>query len=319
MVSSQYYILDRVAVQGYHNDPRFPRPSRLKKIDELLNISAPLAWQFAQQLCRRDTATESGCAWTHGIWQYLRLMGLVGSIEYRADFYRQALTAVSGSGGTPRILVSGTADCAMLAHVLAAFRERGIEPDITVVDLCGTPLAMNHWYAGHAGCKIETIRCDILAYSTDTAFDAICTDAFIGRFAPPSRPALIAKWHELLRPGGLLITYNRLRPPSAGERVGFTPAQARVFRETVLSAALTMREVIDIDPQQLAECAEIYARRHVTYSVHSAQEIQTLCENAGFKTEQLATITASATDGRGVSGPSMHEGADYLSIVARRT
>ena len=44
------------------------------------------------------------------------------------DFYRRAFQSVAGGNGAPRVLVSGAADYSMLAHVLALFRERGVEP-----------------------------------------------------------------------------------------------------------------------------------------------------------------------------------------------
>lgn len=297
-----------------------PRNNRsTATVEELLALSAPLAWELAPRLCRRDPVTGDDCSWVHGIWQYLRIMELVGSIEHRGDFFCRALQSVTGAGNEPpRVLLSGAADYATLAHVLAAFRERELEPDITVVDLCETPLMLNRWYAERASCKIETCCCNILDYKTDTAFDVACTDAFLGRFSPAQRPRLFAKWRDLLRPGGLAITVNRLRPASAGGPVGFTPEQAQAFRATVLRTAEAMRESLRIDPHELAQRAEIYANKHYTYPVRSLQEIHELLECSGFRVDQLSAELVAAGTENGVSGPSIREGAEYIRIVARR-
>ena len=46
---------------------------------DMLLESAPLARQMAPRLCRRDSATGESCAWIHGLWQYLRLLGLAST------------------------------------------------------------------------------------------------------------------------------------------------------------------------------------------------------------------------------------------------
>src|SRR5882672_2854991 len=134
------------------------------KIEEPLLESAPLAWRLAPQLCNRDTGNGEDCSAMHGAWQYLRALGLVGSIDQRADFYREALAPVAEAATTPSILVCGAADYAMLAQIVAAFRGRNVEPDVTVIDLCETPLMLNRWYADRAACRIKTVREDVLKY-----------------------------------------------------------------------------------------------------------------------------------------------------------
>src|SRR6185503_8404923 len=163
--------------------------------------SAPLAWQLAPQLCRKDPATGEDCAWEHGMWQYLRLTGLVGSIESRASFYAGALERVEEQGerappgkspgpsrsprtpttgtGALRVLLSGTADYALLALVARGLCKRGVVPAVTAIDLCGTPLALNRWYAERAAVRLETVHTDILHYRAAQPFDAVCTDNFL--------------------------------------------------------------------------------------------------------------------------------------------
>ena len=119
----------------------------MAKIEEPLIESAPLAWRLAPQLCRKDPATGENCAWYHGMWQVLRLMELASSAAQRVEFYRDAIQGSCAGTQTPRILISGAADYAMLAVVIAAFDDRGATPAITVIDHCETPLHLSRWYA----------------------------------------------------------------------------------------------------------------------------------------------------------------------------
>ena len=203
--------------------------------DDTLAAGAALAWQLAPQLCDTDPATGDGCAGMHGVWLCLRRLGLLGTIEARRDFYLEALQATAGvDGRPPRVLISGAADYAMLEFVLAAFRARGLVPDVTVTDVCETPLALNRWYAERAGCAIETVRGDILDLAPGAPYDVVCTDYFLGWIAPEHRAALVAKWRALLRPGGTVITANGLRPADdpahRAARIEFSPAQIAQLR-----------------------------------------------------------------------------------------
>ena len=164
----------------------------MEKIEKLLALSAPLAWRWALQLCRKDPATGVDCSHLHAVWQYLRLMGLLGTIEHRRDFYLNAIQAISNAKSAPRVLISGAADYAMLDLVLTAFRSRRVVADITVLDLCETPLALNRWYAGQTSSNIKTARSDIMDFGTDVPFDAVCTDGLITWF-PASRQGALSR------------------------------------------------------------------------------------------------------------------------------
>ncbi len=287
-------------------------------IDDLLILSAPLAWKWSPQLCHKDPATGADCSPAHGMWQYLRLMGLLGAFEPRRDFYLDAMQTITGAGGAPRVLISGAADYAMLDFVHTAFRARGVVANITVTDLCETPLALNRWYAERASCHIKTVRCDILEFVADAPFDAVCTDAFITRFPTSRRGALLEKWRGLMRPGGVVITATRLRPESDGE-VRFSPEQVAKLHATVARVAREMRPSIGVDPDELAGRAAIYAARYVTHAVHTAEEIRALFEEHGFGVSHLSVENAAERGVHGASGPSIRgDGKRYLHVVAKR-
>ena len=290
----------------------------MHSLREPLELSAPLARRLAPQICRKDPATGETCAWCHGIWQYLRLMGLAATPEHHAEFYRRAFRAVAGGKGAPRVLVSGAADYSMLAHVLASFRERGVEPDVTVVDACDTPLHLSRWYAERESASVACSRADILEYDADAPFDAVCSHSFLVQFSPDERIRLLEKWRQLLRPGGAVITVTRVRPMAGSERARFSPEQAQSFRATVLRQAEAMRALLQVDPNELAQEAELYISGQRPWPVHSREEIQHSFEAGGFRIDELSDAPPAGPSGQQQDGPAVAGSGERVQIIATR-
>ena len=289
---------------------------------ELLAQSAPLALRWADECCRPDPRTGERCDWSHGLWQVLRLMELVVSPQRHDDFYRAAFAGVEGTGGAPpRVLVSGTADYAMPALALECFRARGVEPELTVLDRCETPVRLTDWYAQQAGALVQGVVSDILDFvpAGDAAggFDAICTDSFFGRFAPEERPALVAKWASLLRPGGVLVTVNVLRAGGGASPVGFDAAQALAFLESVSQRASALPAGLDLPPAELARRATEYARHHGSHAIASLEALRALFEDAGFTLRQLEQVQSGDPSAR-PTGPSVRGPRRYAHVIAMR-
>lgn len=287
----------------------------MNSFGEPLEESAPLAWRLAPRMCRRESASGEDCSFAHGVWQILRLLGLVTSPSYHAEFYDRAFASVQGK--QPRVLISAAADYGMLASVLAAFRAQGREPTVTMLDVCETPLALARWYAERASCLIETSRGDILDYE-GAGFDAVCSDSFLGRFAPAARIRLLERWRGVLRPGGAAITVVRMRPGSSGERIGFSPEQAKSFAATALREAIASKVTLPATPQEIEARAAGYAARHFTYSIGSALEVRDLFERCGFSIDTLFSGSVTEGNRQTSSGPSVRSHADYAKIVAIR-
>ncbi len=288
----------------------------MDSLREPLELSAPIARRLASALCRRDPATGESCAWYHGLWQFLRLMRLVDPLERHAEFFATALEPAAGGRGAPRVLISGTADYAMLAHVLAASRGRGAVPSVTVLDRCETPLELNRWYAARVASPVETVCCDILDFAAP-GFDAICTHAFLGRFAPRQRPGLLERWRLLLRPGGRVVTVTPVRAGDAAVAVGFSPRDAALLREAVQRGAEALEPALSADAHDLVRDADAYAARHRVYRVRSHEELIGLFEQSGFRVVHHSRVLPAAADGA-IHGPTMTGSAEYARIVAVR-
>ena len=285
--------------------------------DEPLAESAPLAWRAAAEHCWRDPRTGERCDWFHGTWQILRLLGLNTTPEHHQRFFEDALSPLAKPGRRPAVLISGTADYSLLARLLFFFRNSGAEPLWTVADRCETPLILNRWYAGRAGCEISTRCCDILELEGEAAYDVICTHSLIGQLLPGHRDRLAKTWHRLLRPGGRLVTVNRLRPAAGAEWVGFSEAQGRTLAQAVKDRLPSILPLLDAAPSAVESLVARYASRMGAWPVHSQEELRALFETAGLAIEHLS---AEAVDSRGtgVSGPTALHGAVYALLAARR-
>jgi SAM-dependent methyltransferase len=278
--------------------------------DEALEEAARLAREQAPALCRRDPVTGHSCAWNHGLWPTLRLLGLVTEPALHADFLREALAGVPGE--RPRVLVCGTADHALLALLLLALGAR--RPAVTVLDICETPLLLNRWFAQRTGLAIDTHCCDILDYDEAGAFDAVCTHAFLGNFDAAGRATLMRKWQALLRPGGKVITVNRLRPGQPPQWVAFSIDQVWAYRARVEEAA----KAHGLQVAGLGRAAETYAQRQAIFPLTSTEDLRTLFERAGFDIEHLSIATLAPSLQQRVDAPMVPEGDTHAQFIAVR-
>jgi SAM-dependent methyltransferase len=287
--------------------------------NEALELSAPIAWQMAPKLCRTEGATGQDCSWLHRFWPCLRLVGLAATPDRHSGFYQEAFDGVVADKRSPRLLVSGAADYAMLELALGAFRNQGVEAQFSVIDVCDTPLHLNRWYADRAMCAVETSRCSLLEYAPDKPFDAICTHSFFGQFAREQRPKMIASWRRLLRPGGLVVTTLPLRPgPDEGPN-SFTAEQAASFRAVVRSSAGLLGRRLGVDPSEVVHHGEAYLKARYGYAVRTDTEVRELFESSGFEIRRWERGVAPTEEGLDAGGPGLRrKGGEYLSVVALR-
>jgi SAM-dependent methyltransferase len=286
---------------------------------EPLADSAPVAHELAAKLCMIETASGESCAWYHGFWQYLRLLGLSKTSGGHSSFLLSALHEFACAGDGSRVLVCGTADYSMPAHAIAAYRAAGQPLDLFVIDRCPTPVALSQWYARRVGTTLTGVDSDILQFVPDRPFDLIFTNSFLGYFAPHQRALLFARWAALLRLGGRLVFTNRVRPGHGDAPWGFTPAEAERLVTAVRDAAATRSDELGVDPNELAERARRYAARFRTYQVDSADVVKRLLDQAGFAIERVdSLVPPSWSIVHGVSGPTTADNGHYVRVIATR-
>lgn len=292
-------------------------------VDDALAPGAPLARRWAGLHCAADAAGAS-CAPYHGLWPYLRLMGLSAALGGHAQEYLRAMVELARQwhgqdrSAARSILISGCADQSMLAHVLAACKAAGVTPRVTVLDICPTPLKLAAWYAERHGTTITTCCDNLLAHDTTAAYDLIVTSSFLGYFAPDIRPRLFRHYAGLLRPGGQLMFSNRLRPGPETEPVGQSQAQASAFAERIAELSRSLAPELTFPPAEARDMALAYANRRRPYPLHSQDTILQLADQAGLRPLRCATVRTASSE-HGVSGPTLRDGANYLFVILERS
>jgi len=252
-----------------------------------------------------------GCALYHAIWPTMRLLELVGSPDASEDmpFWQRVVGGLS-TLDEPRVLLSGAADYGFLELVHGLLAQAGVRARLCLVDRCATPLQFNRWYAENAGIELELYQSDIVSFAREQRFDALLAHSFIDQLTSERWPALLARWHELVRPGGWVVTLNRMRSASEAE------AERASAAAPVDYAAIISRKNRELPPtlrlpMALAPELERYWQRRVPTPFRTQGEIVALFENAGF------SIDAAEEGFATVAGRSFSK-SRRLRLVARR-
>lgn len=256
-------------------------------LEEPMITTAPIAQEMSLVLCKGDHVSPEDCSWYHSVWQYLRIFNMVSTPTWHSDFYFDALVSPAPKQNAARVLISGTADYSMLAHVLWALRADSQKPDITVLDLCETPLFLCKWYGKAMGVRVTAVAHDILSFDGGP-FDIITADAFLTRFSPALRIEVVRKWHSMLAPEGRVVTTVRIEPGLGQFEVQATPEQADAFRRKALQEARRWQGFLPCSPDTIANLAQRYAERMTSFSFSSEEDVRSLFELNGFDIKKLA-------------------------------
>ena len=283
--------------------------------DEPLAESAPVAFALASRLCAGDPGSADSCLWYHRIWQYLRLLDIITSIRTNTAFLHATLQRLAPTH--PRVLISGSADYGMLAHVREAYGPRPL--DVTILDRCATAVAINQWYADRYGMTLTPVCGDALAVESGRPFDLVCTHNFLGRFDDEARQRLVNRWHAVLRPGGVVVTTQRVRPGERARKASYSDAEARALADQVVAAATVYEGALGATLAELADATYQYARRKGSYVIESPAQIVGPFKRAGF--EVSLTDAGGGLAEREADRPSSTAGLDTyrMRIVATRT
>lgn len=296
-------------------------------LEEPLVESAWTARQVAQELCEGGGEDGESCAWYHGAYPALRLLGVAATPERHAAFYRETLGTLAGRPDGGRVLVSGAADTALLAQVLRARREGAAAAAgaatlrLRVLDRCRTPLRLCRDYAERVGVPIETQQLDLLAPAAREPpaepSDLACTHSLLVLVPPAQRAELVAAWRALLRPGGRLVSTARIDPAPGPPRA--SAEQAEAFAARVREAAgLAAPGASDADLDELAALARRYAERLASWPVASESALASLLEAGGFALERLQVADVGGRLPGASAGAGTARSARYAEFVAVR-
>lgn len=229
---------------------------------------------------------RDGCAWHHGTWQWLRLLGLVSNPSWHGDFFQGALRDACADVTQPRVLVSGCADYSMYAYVAAAL---GPAAAVTALDRCRTPLVGTDWYAARAGLPAPAlVEEDALVHAPDAPYEAVVSDSFLPRFSPEELMSLLAAWRKVVRPGGAVVTTVRIHDRGAVVASGRGDVADR-WRHVALGARAWWPQVSGVSVDELADRVAEFVQRQERNAVYDAGDLVDLLTTAGFDDASVET------------------------------
>jgi len=277
-------------------------------LEEPLVQSAPTMAMLSEFLCKGDHLDRQGCAWYHKAWQYLRLLDLVSTPTWHSSFYLDSLTEGVRRGQKRSVLISGAADYSMLAYVIHASERIGTKWDITMLDLCETPLLISQWYAARRKATVQTMKEDILRFNPGDKFDCIVTDAFLTRFSDMERRKVLEAWKRLLKRTGNVITTVRLDPSAEPNEVKkASPLEIEDFVRRAERLAELWQDFLLLEPQEVGNLAREYAERMQSRPILNMEELESLFEGAGFRLERCDEVLTKGE----------MKSTSYAEIVAR--
>ena len=227
------------------------------------------------------------CDWYHGTWQILRLLNMVAVPKWY-PFYRDTLADALTRVKRPNVLISAAADYGMLCTLHQAIEYAGIEADITLIDICQSPLHSSQWYAARHGVSLET-RCDNLLSSRipENGYDLVVTDEFLTVLKDPDKPTIVNQWRRILKPGGRLVTTAMLGKPTTME---LRESYAAKSRERLKQyGPQFLPNYADLEDKLIADCAQ-FASFHTRHMLRDVEQIRGLFTDAGFKFQVLSEV-----------------------------
>ncbi len=276
------------------------------RVVEPLGEAAPIQWETAQRCCVEE------CRWYHGPRLYLRAANFIRGARADSQFLVDTFARLAASGRLGRVLISGAADFGTLAHLIAGFQAVNQPLHVTVVDKCATPLRLNEWLAQRVGVSLTSIHGDIVTFETAERFDLVCTHAFLGRFDRAGRTAVIQRWHDLLVPGGAVVTAHRLREALPSVEIPIAATDGAWIRDRAYRALARPMAIAGIDPAQLTRWIDECLERKMTHPISSIPEERRLFEHAGFDPVVFTPLRGEEVD------ETLADRAPRIGIVAHR-
>ena len=176
--------------------------TREADIERLGEIAAE-AYAVAGRFC-------GSCRNLHALWPYIRLSRSSTGLERSGSVLETALRAFI-TGGLRKILIAGAADTGLLSLVLRAADD--FDVDVTVLDVCASPLELCRRLAGQWSIPVRTVKQDLADLDERQAFDLVLVHGTLHFIAGEKRLNVLARIHRGLRPNGrLVLLFNTSRP-----------------------------------------------------------------------------------------------------------
>jgi SAM-dependent methyltransferase len=160
--------------------------------------------------------------------------------------------------------------------------------------------------------------CDVLEYAAERPFDLVCTHNFLGRFDPEARHRLAARWHALLKPGGVVVTTQQIKPNFHPDNSALAPAQARELSARVVAAAAAHRSSLGVDLGDLGQAVYEFGIRKRDHTMRSMHEVTDAFDAARFEIVLADQGGGKAERDRDSRSSAHGPGSYRMRLVARK-
>jgi hypothetical protein len=230
---------------------------------------------------RQAAKTCKSCRSYHGLWPAFRLSGSIGGVSIDWPVLLPLLRSFAPGREHRRWLIAGAADSAVLATVAMALGEHRHDVEVTIVELCETPLALCRDYANRVGMNVRTFAGDLFSFNPDEGYDLIFGHSILGHIPTALRFLAARNFRAWLKPGGPLV--HGLSVPSLDEPHMTQDAFDRRFGIVVdacREAGVTDEAVLSRLAAWLPEWQEQRVARVAQRA--GSSDIELVCREAGF-------------------------------------
>lgn len=279
---------------------------------ELLEKLAKYSFDLAATEC----LPENACGDYHTVWSLARLANELGTSLAGWPFFHKQLACIVESNSNPRVLISGTADTAIAAHVVGSFKTLESRAQLIVVDRCATPIMQNQLFAQQQGFELECHVEDMLSFQCD-AVDVIVCHSFLNFFSPDQRTRLFDNWAQLLNKGGSVLISNRIEKEPDSHPA--TPTSERLAEKIhALERTAIKMDFGDEEKKRLLAAAErIWSQAIFKTASLTEKELRSLCNKSGLDMQEVSYQPRNSKEGKGplaiVYGDSGHRAEIVLT------
>jgi SAM-dependent methyltransferase len=249
----------------------FPEiPMQEADIERLGDIAAE-AYEVAGRLC-------GSCHNLHALWPYIRLSRSSTGLERSGSVLEARLRSFVGEG-LRKILIAGAADTGLLSLVLRAADD--FDVDVTVLDVCGSPLELCRRFAGKWSIPIKTVKQDLADLSERQAFDLVLVHGTLHFIAAGKRSRILVRIHRALRPNGrLLLLFNTSRASTIRKDDKFHVEYAESVVKELKRLGISLPDTESEFVRRLSDHSRQRQEREGAFA--SSRDAKQLLEAAGF-------------------------------------
>lgn len=286
-------------------------------VPEYLDEAARLTRQWSDEMCVVHGDSQWSCRPYHRAWSTLRLIGAISGVRTDSEFLLEKYRLVARTRPAAKVLIAGAADHSILHLVVSAFRSEGADPDISMMDMCPTTLALNQWYAKRVGARLQTYQGDIrrVAEMVD-AQDLITTHSVFSFLSPQEIAGFAASLKRTLRHGGQFVFGQGISPDrSTGSRITFSAEEALRFEALASRRFSECESAGDLDETSVRALARGFAASKNIFAIGNSQVILEPLAEAGFVQEYVQEVVRLPHHYQS-SAPTPEERSFSLRVVA---